>query len=98
MVAERVRSVDFLLLIFAIVCWVEPVKAGEAAVSWAFRILVPLGLLAALYSAFKSDPPPDIQDKLKALDPYPDDNCLFCEVQLVRDPDQRCPKCSVVRK
>ncbi len=29
---------------------------------------------------------------------YRIDWCLSCEVQLVRDPDHRCPKCSVVRE
>jgi ribosomal protein S27AE len=90
-----------LLGLMALVMWTIPISeipADSQAMTWAMRVALPIGFVAALRATLKSKPDPNLAAHLARVVPLTDAVCPLCSVMLApRERGWSCPKCGILR-
>jgi hypothetical protein len=82
------------LAIFILAFWT---MEERDAFTWAMRIGLPVGFVAALWHTIKSKPDIRLSEKLKEVAPANETICPICHRPLVNDSYWRCPQCDIER-
>ena len=86
-----------ILIMFAVVSWIEPVTPDSVEISWAIRIGAPLGATLLLVHLLRTPKEPSLKARLAAIVPAADTTCPFCSTPMISGDRWSCPACGVVR-
>jgi hypothetical protein len=86
-----------ILISLALLSWIEPMTAGDEAVTWAFRLGAPLGAVLLIVHLMRSPKEDSLKKKLAAIQPASDTICPFCDVPMICGDRWSCPTCGVAR-
>jgi len=86
-----------ILILMAVVFWMEPASPDDAWMSWTFRIGAPLGAVLLIAHLLKAPKEPSLKQRLATVTPAQDIACPFCGTPLIGGARWSCPKCGAVR-
>jgi hypothetical protein len=87
----------FLLIVLAVMSWVEPVAPPDEWLGWIFRIGCPVLAMLLFANLMRASKELSLSQALKSVEPASDTTCPLCSTPLLAGPRWSCPGCRVSR-